>query len=125
MHLRHAEALAARGSRGPALEHLDAAAAHATELGAGLVERRAQELRRRLGAHSGVRPTGDLGITEREQQVLALVAQGMSNADIARALFISPKTASVHVSSILRKLGASTRTEAAYLAQRSMAPPAT
>jgi DNA-binding NarL/FixJ family response regulator len=49
--------------------------------------------------------------------VLSLLAQGRSNAEIAATLFISPKTASVHVSSILRKLGAATRTEAAYLAR--------
>ena len=45
--------------------------------------------------------------------MLRLVAAGQSNRDIATALFISPKTASVHVSNILAKLGASTRTEAA------------
>ena len=45
--------------------------------------------------------------------MLRLVAAGQSNRDIATGLFISPKTASVHVSNILAKLGASTRTEAA------------
>ena len=45
--------------------------------------------------------------------MLRLVAAGQSNRDIATALFISPKTASVHVSNILAKLGVSTRTEAA------------
>ncbi len=45
--------------------------------------------------------------------MLRLVAAGQSNREIATALFISPKTASVHVSNILAKLGAATRTEAA------------
>jgi DNA-binding NarL/FixJ family response regulator len=45
--------------------------------------------------------------------VLGLVTAGQSNREIAAALFISPKTASVHVSNILAKLGAATRTEAA------------
>ena len=52
-------------------------------------------------------------LTPREQEVLALVAQGLSNRAIAERLFISVKTASVHVSNILAKLGVSSRTEAA------------
>ncbi|GAA3206752.1 helix-turn-helix transcriptional regulator [Actinocorallia longicatena] len=52
-------------------------------------------------------------LTARENEVLRLLAEGRSNRDIAAALFISPKTASVHVSNILGKLGVSTRTEAA------------
>jgi DNA-binding CsgD family transcriptional regulator len=54
-----------------------------------------------------------LGLTNREREVLCLLAAGQSNREIATALFISPKTASVHVSNILAKLGAATRTEAA------------
>ncbi len=54
-----------------------------------------------------------LGLTGREFEVLRLVAAGHSNREIAAALFISPKTASVHVSNILAKLGTATRTEAA------------
>lgn len=57
-------------------------------------------------------------LTEREEQVLALIEQGLSNRQIGERLFISAKTASVHVSSILRKVGASTRTEAVYRAAR-------
>ena len=56
---------------------------------------------------------GDLGLTGRELEVLRLVAAGRSNRDIANELFISPKTASVHVSNILGKLGAASRGEAA------------
>ncbi|MGN7798221.1 helix-turn-helix transcriptional regulator [Leifsonia sp. 22587] len=58
-------------------------------------------------------------LTEREEQVLALIEQGLSNKQIGERLYISAKTASVHVSSILRKVGASSRTEAVYLAARS------
>jgi DNA-binding NarL/FixJ family response regulator len=55
-------------------------------------------------------------LTEREREVLCLVAAGATNCAIATRLFISPKTASVHVSHILAKLGAETRTEAAAYA---------
>jgi DNA-binding CsgD family transcriptional regulator len=58
------------------------------------------------------------GLTDREREVLALVAAGRSNGQIATALFISPKTASVHVSNILRKVGAATRGEAGAIAHR-------
>jgi class 3 adenylate cyclase len=60
----------------------------------------------------------DLGLSEREIEVLGLVAAGRTNGEIARALFISPKTASVHVSHILAKLGVGNRVEAAALAIR-------
>src|SRR5262249_20337356 len=59
-----------------------------------------------------------LGLTGREAEVLLLVADGMSNSQIAARLFISRKTASVHVSNILAKLGVATRVEAAALAHR-------
>jgi DNA-binding NarL/FixJ family response regulator len=58
------------------------------------------------------------GLTERELEVLHLVAAGRGNRDIAAELFISPKTASVHVSNILGKLGVSSRGEAAATAYR-------
>jgi DNA-binding CsgD family transcriptional regulator len=58
------------------------------------------------------------GLTDRESEVLALVAAGRSNPQIATELFISPKTASVHVSNIISKLGVSSRGEAAALAHR-------
>ena len=58
-------------------------------------------------------------LTEREREVLCLVASGATNCAIAARLFISPKTASVHVSRILAKLNATTRTEAAALAHAS------
>jgi DNA-binding CsgD family transcriptional regulator/tetratricopeptide (TPR) repeat protein len=62
--------------------------------------------------------TDDLGLTPREREVLALVADGRTNRQIAEALFISDKTASVHVSNILAKLGVANRGEAAAVAHR-------
>ena len=59
-----------------------------------------------------------LGLTSRERDVLRLVAAGRTNRQIAEELFISPKTASVHVSNILAKLGVSGRGEAAAVAHR-------
>jgi len=57
-------------------------------------------------------------LTPRETEILALVAEGRSNGEIGRQLFISAKTVSVHVSNILAKLGAAGRTEAAAIARR-------
>ena len=63
-------------------------------------------------------PGASLGLSARERQVLELVAEGLTNRQIAEALYISPKTASVHVSNILAKLGVSGRVEAAAVAHR-------
>ncbi|WP_447040162.1 helix-turn-helix transcriptional regulator [Streptomyces sp. DSM 118878] len=63
-------------------------------------------------------PAEALGLTSRERDVLRLVAVGRSNRQIAAELFISPKTASVHVSNILAKLSVTGRGEAAALAHR-------
>jgi DNA-binding NarL/FixJ family response regulator len=52
-------------------------------------------------------------LTPREREVAALIAVGLTNVDLARRLYISPRTAAVHVSSILRKLGVTSRTEVA------------
>jgi len=57
-------------------------------------------------------------LTAREREVLRLIAEGRSNREIGTALFIAPKTASVHVSNILAKLGVASRTEAAAIALR-------
>jgi DNA-binding CsgD family transcriptional regulator len=65
------------------------------------------------------RPVSALGLTRREIDVLRLVAEGSSNSAIARTLFISPKTVSVHVSNILAKLEVSNRGQAAALAHRA------
>ncbi|KUO17875.1 helix-turn-helix transcriptional regulator [Streptomyces dysideae] len=63
-------------------------------------------------------PADSLGLTTRERDVLRLVSAGRTNRQIAEELFISPKTASVHVSNILAKLGVSGRGEAAAVAHR-------
>jgi DNA-binding CsgD family transcriptional regulator len=72
------------------------------------------------GAATDDEPTAaeEAGLTPREAEVLALVAEGRTNRQIAEALFISDKTASVHVSRILAKLGATNRAEAAAIARR-------
>ncbi|MER6135825.1 AAA family ATPase [Streptomyces sp. NPDC001815] len=71
-------------------------------------------------------PAEALGLTSRERDVLRLVAAGHTNRRIAEELFISPKTASVHVSNILAKLNVSGRGEAAALAHRlRLFPPET
>ncbi len=123
--LHAAEAALACGDRDGAAERLQRAAPLAARLGArplsdeiALLARRA---RIRLGADgSASAVAGDggagepgLGLTERELEVLRLVAAGRSNREIAGELFISPKTASVHVSNILGKLGVASRGEAA------------
>ncbi len=77
------------------------------------------------GRRSGDAP---YGLTVRELEVLRLVASGRSNAQVAEELFISPKTVSVHVSSLLGKLQASSRTQAVATAQQAgllqpLAPP--
>jgi DNA-binding NarL/FixJ family response regulator len=63
-------------------------------------------------------PASSLGLTRRETQVLALVAAGRTNRQIGQTLFITPKTASLHVSRILAKLGVAGRGEAAAIAHR-------
>src|SRR3954469_24241299 len=63
-------------------------------------------------------PAAELGLTRRERDVLALVAQGRTNRQIGEELFMAEKTASVHVSRILAKLDVRSRTEAAAVAHR-------
>lgn len=58
-------------------------------------------------------------LTDRELAVLRLLAAGRTNAQIGAELYISPKTASVHVTSILRKLGVTSRVQAAARAERA------
>src|SRR5262249_26333607 len=55
----------------------------------------------------------DSPLSRREEEVLGLIAQGFTNKDIAKALFISEATVKVHVRHVLEKLGVHTRTEAA------------
>jgi DNA-binding CsgD family transcriptional regulator len=115
--LRHAaEAALAGGDRDGAAGRLREAAMLAAGLGAGPLAEEIALLARRarivLEGPAGVGSAG-FGLTGRELDVLRLVTAGRSNRDIANELFISPKTASVHVSNILGKLGAASRGEAA------------
>jgi len=115
--LWHAAAAAlADGDRDGAAERLRSAAGLASSLGAVLLAEQIALLGRRGRiVLDGVPDRGpaDSGLTGRELEVLRLVAAGRSNREIANELFISPKTASVHVSNILGKLGAASRGEAA------------
>jgi DNA-binding CsgD family transcriptional regulator/tetratricopeptide (TPR) repeat protein len=109
-------ALAARAAR-EAAARLRRAVPLAKRLGVSPLAAEIAELTGRAGA-DGDSASGDPVLTGREVEVLRLVAAGRSNREIAAALVISPKTASVHVSNILAKLGAATRTEAAVKAHR-------
>ena len=122
--LHAAETALACGDRDGAAERLRRAVPLADELGArplaeqiALLARRARI--RLTGEDASEAPGGpgagggELGLTERELEVLRLVTAGRSNREIAAELFISPKTASVHVSNILGKLGVASRGEAA------------
>jgi DNA-binding NarL/FixJ family response regulator len=70
------------------------------------------------GAAGGPAGRDNDALTARELDVLELVATGRSNREIAAALFISPKTVSVHISRVLDKLDAASRTEAVAIARR-------
>ena len=120
---RLAEALAGSGRAREAADVWRAASATAAELGAEPLRAALDDLARRLGldargsrdvVRDGESPVAAL--TRREREVLRLMSRGLSNRQIGEELFISQKTASVHVSNILAKLGAATRTEAAAIA---------
>jgi ATP/maltotriose-dependent transcriptional regulator MalT len=89
------------------------------ELGASRAMDAAAGLLRELGEPHGRRPRAVGDLTAREDEVLGLIARGMSNAEIARTLVISSKTAGHHVSRILTKLGVRNRAEAAAYAVHS------
>ena len=124
--LREADAAASTGDTARAANALQAAYRMAVGLGAAGLEAQAEAVSRRtrLSVEAPVRVTIDdtsierLGLTAREAEVLALVAIGQTNRQIGEQLFVSEKTASVHVSNILRKLGVSSRVDAAAVAQR-------
>ncbi|KKK04591.1 LuxR family transcriptional regulator [Micromonospora sp. HK10] len=120
-----AEAAATLGERDEVAAAVREAAEIAGRLGATPLAEQAATLARRVGLRGGGRPGPDL-LTSREQEVLRLVAEGHSNSRIAEQLFISPKTASVHVSRIIAKLDVGNRVEAAALAHRLglLEPPA-
>jgi DNA-binding CsgD family transcriptional regulator len=135
--LRLAEALLDRGQpgdRNQAAESLGLCSAIARDLGAtplaGEVTHLARRGRLTVPApveHTFADPAGPTTIqstpvggplTEREREVLALLIEGLQNSEIGKRLYMSPKTASVHVSRIITKLGASNRTQAATIGQR-------
>jgi DNA-binding CsgD family transcriptional regulator len=109
-HLGLARCLLATGRPDEALGAAEAAAS-LLEHWPGWRLDRATALVRRLS--TAVEPGGAGGLTARELEVLALVAEGLTNRQIAERLYISAKTAAVHVSNILAKTGAASRTEAA------------
>jgi DNA-binding CsgD family transcriptional regulator len=118
---RLAEALLGAGQREQAIDAARAAHQTAVRLGAeplrGAVEALAR--RGRLDVGAGVPAERTLaGLTPREVEVLHLLVEGRSNRQIAEQLFISGKTASVHVTNILAKLGVHSRLEAAAMAHR-------
>jgi DNA-binding CsgD family transcriptional regulator len=121
---READALLrARGDRVLAAAAAGVALSVAEELGAEplagqvrlLIQRGRLELPTSVPAERD--PLAELGVTAREADVLALLATGMTNRQIGESLFISEKTASVHVTNLLRKLSVSNRVEAAAIAQ--------
>ncbi len=114
---RLAEALVLTGDRGEARLVAQEAAAAAERMHAVPLQQSIAALvaRARLAPSA----TGIDGVlTEREREVLALVAEGLTNREIGKRLFISDKTASVHLSNVMTKLNASSRTEAVTVAQR-------
>jgi DNA-binding CsgD family transcriptional regulator len=125
---REAEAvLTSRGPRETAANALRSAHAIAVELGAVPLAREivvlAGHARIDLAPEAAesegpIDPAAALGLTGRETEVIRLLAAGYSNQQIADALFLSRKTASVHVSNILGKLGVANRVQAAAIAQR-------
>lgn len=115
-----AAALIEAGDRDEASALIEQVQTDAPRQGAARVARWATE----LAEHAGIADTPGSGgggheviaaLTPRELQVLELVAEGLTNPQIGRRLYISPKTASVHVSAILAKIGAANRAEAAAL----------
>lgn len=104
----------------PELAREEARAAYVTfrELGAARGIDAAAALLRDLGEGTRAGPRAHGELTAREREVLSLVSRGMTNAQIAQALFISEKTAGHHVSRILSKLGVRNRAEAATHAAR-------
>jgi DNA-binding CsgD family transcriptional regulator len=130
-HLRAAEAVLAGRSgaaaRRTAAEQLIAARRLAEDLGAVPLLEEIDQLARLARVDTGRRDAvadhgepvqGTPALTDRERQVLALLADGRTNREIGAALYMSPKTASVHVTHILEKLGVESRVQAAALAVR-------
>ena len=114
-HVGAARCLVARGRRDEAIAQVAAATAW-LERWRGWRVAQLERVRDQLGlapADGRRSVTGPGALTEREREVALLVAEGLTNAELARRLFIAPKTAAVHVSNILHKLEVSSRTEVA------------
>jgi ATP/maltotriose-dependent transcriptional regulator MalT len=117
--LRAGVVLAASGQRDVALERLVDAYRTARRLGsrplaaeaAGEVAKLGESVEQRLGRRAAADHEG-AGLSRRELEVMRLVAVGRTNREIARELFLSPRTVDMHVRNILAKLGCRTRTEA-------------
>lgn len=122
--LRSLEAHVLSGTRtGEIAPELKSVHMVAVEVGAKTFIEEVEALARRTGislaaAEDEPGAAGDLGLTNRELEVLRLLADGRTNRQIGEELFITPKTASVHVSRILMKLGVANRAEAAAAAHR-------
>lgn len=125
--LHYAAMLLARnrsGDRAQAATLLPLAIADASDLGMAALQQRAAALQVQAGAAAAPR-VHLAGLSDREVQVLAFIAAGRSNREIAQALFVSPNTVANHVRSILGKTQCANRTEAAAFAIRhSLAPSA-
>ncbi len=119
--LREAEAFFTVGEREPAKQALRKASGTASLLGARPLRELAEDLARRARVSPdpprGRQPDRDEP-TARELEVLALLAEGLTNREIAARLFLSPKTVDIHVSRLRRKLDAHTRGEAVAVARR-------
>jgi DNA-binding NarL/FixJ family response regulator len=118
---RLAQALLSTGDREQATVAAQAAHKAAVRLGAEPLQAALKLLARRGRLDLGVGLTAErglAGLTPRELEVLRLLVEGRSNRQIAETLFISGKTASVHVTNILTKLGVHSRLEAAATARR-------
>jgi DNA-binding NarL/FixJ family response regulator len=117
-----AAVLARSGDQAGGIAEARAALACFERLGANASRDHAAALLRTMGDTGRARPqrTDELAtaLSAREREVLDLVRHGLSNAEIASRLFISPKTAEHHVGRILTKLGVRSRAEAAALAVR-------
>lgn len=115
---RAAEAAGAEGDAATAGRTAAEAGGFADRLGAAPLADRIREFVEREHLADGRSPDLEGRLTSRELEVLRLLAAGRTNPQIAGELFISPKTASVHVSNILAKLEVGTRVEAAGIAHR-------
>jgi DNA-binding CsgD family transcriptional regulator len=114
---RLADALVAAGDRAAAKTPAQAAAAAADRMQALPLQRAVAATISRARLAGPERNTDNV-LTGREREVLALVAEGLTNREIGKRLFISEKTASVHLSNLMTKLNVSSRTEAVTVAHR-------